>query len=118
MLNQQQAYGDLIEALQVFCREELRREPRRIRVDLDNKMALILLEQFFSSAEIEADQQGAKAENTYEEWLRDVLKPRIQLMVERATRQQVALAQVYIDFPVGNIIGVFVFTENLKRRGV
>lgn len=116
MFNQQQAYGDLIEALQSFCREELGREPRRIRVDLDNNMALILLEQFLLPSEIEADQQGTEAEKTYEEWLRDVLKPRLQSIVEEATRQQVALAQIYIDFPVGNIIGVFVFTENLKRR--
>ncbi|MBE7555190.1 MAG: DUF2294 family protein [Anaerolineales bacterium] len=117
MLNQQQAYGDLIKALQSFCREDLGREPRRIRVDLDNNMALILLEQFLFPSEIEADQQGTEGEETYEEWLRDMFKPRLQLIVEETTRQQVTLSQIYIDFPVGNIIGVFVFAENLKRRG-
>jgi uncharacterized protein YbcI len=116
MFSQAQAYGDLIEALQAFCRGELGIEPRRIRVDLDNSMALILLEQFLSPAQIKANQEGEEAEKTCEERLRDVLKPRIQLMVEEATRQQVARAQVYMDFPVGNVIGVFVFTENLAGR--
>jgi uncharacterized protein YbcI len=115
MLNQQQPYADLIEALQTFCREELGRKPRRIRVDIDNNMALILLEQFLFPSEIETDRQGTEAENTYEQWLRDVLKPHLQLRVEEVTRQQVALSQIYIDFPVGNIIGVFVFKEHLKR---
>ena len=116
MFNQPRAYGDLIEALQAFCRGELGIEPRRIRVDLDNSMALILLEQFLSLAEIKADQEGGEADKTCEEWLRHVLKPHFQLMVEAATRHQVARAQVYIDFPVGNVIGVFVFTENLVGR--
>jgi uncharacterized protein YbcI len=110
MFSRPQAYSDLIEALQAFCREELRREPRRIRVDLDNDTALILLEHVLSPA----DQQGEETEKMDEDRLWDVLKPRLQLMVEEATKRQVARAQVYIDFPVGNIIGVFVFELHLS----
>jgi uncharacterized protein YbcI len=115
MFSQPQAYSDLIEALQVFCREKLGREPHRIRVDLDNDTALILLQQFLSLVEIEVAQQGEEAEKASEEQLRDMLKPHLQLMVEEATKRQVARAQIYIDFPVGNIIGVFIFTERLVR---
>lgn len=116
MFNRPQAYGELIEALQTFCQEELRVEPRRIRVDLDSNMVLILLEQFFSPASVDADQKWEEAEKTTEAWLRDTLQLRFRLMVEAATGRKVAHAQVFIDFPPGNLIGVFVFTDTLARR--
>lgn len=112
----QQAYGDLIEMLQALCQGELGLEPRRIRVDLDNNMVLILLEQFFLPTPVEAGQKREDAEKTTETWLRDTLKPRFRLIVEEATRRKVAHAQVYMDLPSGNLIGVFFFTDTVARR--
>lgn len=109
MLNRLPTHDDLIRELQAFCREELGLRPHRVRLNLDGDTALILLEHALSPTEIEKAQAGEGAEKSYEDQLRDRLKPHLRSMVEAATGQKVAHAHLYIDFPTGNIIGVFVF---------
>ncbi len=88
-------------------------EPRRIRVNLDHDTVVVLLEQALSPAEKQLAQtkEGVELLKTYEERLQEVVRPRLQLLIEAAIKRRIITAYVHTDVLAGTIIGVFVLAE-------
>ncbi|GIK37262.1 MAG: hypothetical protein BroJett011_10950 [Chloroflexota bacterium] len=110
----QHPHSNLIQALQAFCRAELGMRPRRIRVNLDRDAVIVLLEQALWPAEkqVTRTEAGVELLKTYEERLLEAVKPRLQLLVAEAIKRPVASAHLQADVLAGNVIGVFVLTED------
>ena len=113
MVSQQHVRDALIQALQDFCWEEMRMQPRQVKVNLGHDAVMVLLEQALSPAEIQTAQteEGAALLKTYEERLLDAARPRLQLLVEEAVKRQVTSTHVNADVYTGNVIGFFLLAE-------
>lgn len=113
VVSQPHPHSYLIQALQTFYREEAGMEPRRIRVNLDHDTVIVLLEQALSPAEKQLAQtkEGVELLKTYEERLQEVVRPRLQLLIEAAIKRRIVTAYVHTDVLAGTIIGVFVLAE-------
>jgi uncharacterized protein YbcI len=113
MVSQQHVHSALIQALQNFCWEEMRMQPRRVKVNLGYDAVMVLLEQALSPAEMQTAQteEGAALLKAYEERLLDAARPRLRHLVEEAVKRQVTSTHVHADVYTGNVIGFFVLAE-------
>lgn len=113
MVSQQHVCDVLIQALQNFCWEEMRMQPRRIKVNLGHDAVMVLLEKALSPAEIQTAQteEGAALLKAYEERLLDAARPRLQHLVEEVVKRQVTSTHVHVDVYTGNVIGFFLLVE-------